>query len=735
MERIGMIDWKIAEYGFNHDKIAFNGNKFLIANGYMGVRGTLEEYGKEQLVAVNLAGLYDQAGTGWRESVNAPNGFFTYLIVDEEICRLPEREPAENCISLDYRNAVFSRKTTWRTPRGSLTVESERFVSLAQPHLALMRYRISSNFHADIELITGIDADVWDINGPHYKNIELSEENGFIKAVGTTSEKEHKICVMESCSINLPSEKKLSIKDKQILRHFCFILKPEHDCVLEKWISVYTSNDTEDYEQKAASLIKEHMMNGYDLTKDAHIRKWEERWKVSEVFIEGDEEAMEALNYSIYHLISVAPRHSKSLSIPARGLSGQVYKGAVFWDTEMFMLDFFLYTDPQVARTLVKYRIDTLEGAKRKAKSYGYDGAFYAWESQETGDDACSDFNVVDVFTKRPLRTYFKDKQIHISSAVVRGIMRYIEMTGDRTILDEGGAETIIECAKFYYSLLIKKLNRNVYELHDVVGPDEYHERVNNNGYTNRMAKYTFDIAVKVLSSLKNLSPETVRKIKGKYKISQLLKDFADASKHIYIPGPDENGIIEQFDGYMKLEDVTIEEVRSRLLDPKEYWGGANGVASHTKIIKQADVVTWLAMFPGDFPREILLANWKYYEPRTEHGSSLSACMYGLLACRCGMPEKAVPFFMKSARADLDGTGKEWAGLIYIGGTHQAAAGGAYMTAVNGFGGIYVENGELKAKPQLPPNWKKLRFSVCYQGKLYQVEADSEGGVSIERKA
>ena len=147
-----MIDWKITERGFYPEKIAFNGTKFLIANGYMGVRGTLEEFTKDQLVAVNLAGLYDQVGNGWRESVNAPNGFFTYLIVDEEICRLPECEPSEHSVSLDYRKGIFSRKTTWKTPRGSLTV-NERFESLAQPHLALMKYKICPIF-ADIELIT-----------------------------------------------------------------------------------------------------------------------------------------------------------------------------------------------------------------------------------------------------------------------------------------------------------------------------------------------------------------------------------------------------------------------------------------------------------------------------------------------------------------------------------------------------------------------------------------------------
>ncbi|NLU51257.1 MAG: glycoside hydrolase family 65 protein [Clostridiaceae bacterium] len=729
-----MINWKIEETGFNADKIASNGNKYLVGNGYMGIRGTLEEYEKEHLVAVNLAGIYDKVGDGWRESLNAPNGLYTVIRVDEEEYRLPNSDPLEHLVSLDYRRALFSRKTTWKTPRGKVTVESERFASLSEPHLLTMKYTIKADFHADIELRTGIDGDVWDINGPHYDNLSLIEDDGLIKVIGTTHEKGDKVCVTEGCNYNFTCEKNLTVDGKRILRHFSFITKPGISYEITKFISVYTSVDTPDFEKEAKQLVKECIEKGYAFLKDQHVKKWEEKWSVSEVVIDGDDDAMEALNYSLYHLHSIAPRHSESLSIPARGLSGQTYKGAVFWDTEMFMLDFFLYTEPRVAKTLLKYRIDTLNGAKEKARSYGYDGAFYAWESQEGGFDACSDYNVVDVFTGRPMRTYFKDKQIHISSAIVHGIMRYFELTQDKSILEEGGAETIIECAKFYYSLLLKKVNGQFYELHDVVGPDEYHERVNNNGYTNRMAKYTFDMAVKIIDSLDGFNPEAAKHIRDMYPVDDLKKKFSDASSHIYIPQPDKEGVIEQFDGYKKLEDVSVETLKSRLLHEKEYWGGAYGVAAHTKVIKQADVVTWLTLFPEDFPEDILLKNWNYYEPRTEHGSSLSACMYALLACRCGMPEKAYPYFMKSATADLTGTGKQWAGLIYIGGTHPAAAGGAYMTAINGFGGVSFENGELKAKPQLPPSWNKLSFKIIHLGKLYQVEATKEGAVIKECK-
>lgn len=216
--------------------------------------------------------------------------------------------------------------------------------------------------------------------------------------------------------------------------------------------------------------------------------------------------------------------------------------------------------------------------------------------------------------------------------------------------------EMVIECAKFYRSLLIRKADSSLYEIHDVVGPDEYHERVNNNAYTNRMAKFVFD---------------TVLELSDKYPLDNKLKEMLqDSSKNILIKKPNENGVIEQFDGYFKLEDVSVETVRSRLINPKEYWGGAYGVASNTQVIKQADIVAMLSMFKNDYTKDIMETNLKYYEPRTEHGSSLSACMYSLLACYTNNPEIAYPMFMKSAKTDLTKGGKEWLGLIYIGGTH-----------------------------------------------------------------
>lgn len=719
-----MREWILREEQFTAENIAACGNRYFCGNGYLGIRGTLEEYGKEQLAAVNLAGIYDKVGDGWREPLNAPNPLYTRIKVDGVLLSLPETEPERHVQEVDYRHGLVKRMTVYKVQRGTITVEAERFAHMQKKHLVCMRYKVTTDFHADVEVLTGIDADVWDINGPHYDAIELRAGGSMLLVNAVTHEKKDKVAVAEQYGTKACHELKNKEEEKKVLHRISYVSDVNEPVVIEKRMTVYTTNDVADPKAAAEEELLNAAGEEYDTLRREHMDAWEALWNCAEVEIEGDETAEQAINYSLYHLMSIAPSHSRSQSIPARGLSGQTYKGAVFWDTEMFMLDFFLNTNPAVAKTLLRYRIDTLPGARKKAESYGYEGAFYAWESQEGGFDACSDYNVTDVFTGRPMRTYFKDKQIHISAAIVYGIMRYVEMTGDGSLLAEGGAKTIVECAKFYDSLLVKRVHGEKYELWDVIGPDEYHERVNNNGYTNRMAKFVLEQAAELLRDGAGGNPVADLE---EYDREELAERFWQDAQNLYLQKPDEDGVIEQFDGYRKLEDIPLEAVRARLLNEKEYWGGAYGVAADTRIIKQADVVTWLVMFPEDFPEEIKWKNWCYYEPRTEHGSSLSACMYSILACVCGRPVEAYPFFLKSAQADMKGGGKEWAGAVYIGGTHPAAAGGAYMTVVKGFGGVYTENGKIKAKPQLPPGWRKLRFRMYYQNECYEITETPDG--------
>ncbi len=671
---------KIVEKDYNADRLSL-GDRLLIGNGAFGFRGTLDEQRKDVCAGLTTAGFYDQS-EGWREPVNMPNPLYSALLVEGQ---LPEKVLShEECLHLD--TGSYSRKTVYAVGKGKITLESERFFSQSDHRLLFGSYRVSTTLAVDVSILSGIDWDVWNISGKHFDIIRQTENPTAVFGL-TTEGKRLSVSLHEKANydgmpvstngiwgkvyrLRLSPEKPFEAKKCAILMHACIT--------------------------KTGEISLE-----FDKNKEENRLWWEKKWRSSRIKLEGDAALQLALDYSIYQLIIYAPREDGA-SISARGLSGQTYKGAVFWDTEMFMLPFYTVTDPDTARHLMRYRIKTLAGAREKAAAYGYEGAFYAWESHEDGQDACSDFNVVDVFTGRPVRTYFKDKQIHISADVAVAMFKYMKQTGSWDLLSEGALDVLFETSMFYVSYAYFNLRKNRYELLDVIGPDEYHERVNNNAYTNYMAHETAQNFLEALKIYKKRFSKEYALFAKAHKGD--IEDIRHFAEYLYMPQPDENGVIEQFDGYYKLEDVSVDTVRSRLVNPQEYWGGSGGVATATKVIKQADVVTLLCVLPERFSKEVKTANYDYYLPYTEHGSSLSASMYGLCACMIGRPQEAMELFQKTASIDLIGGGKKYAGKIYIGGTHPAACGGAWMMAALGF-----------ARYGLPAKIKAISFS-CEKG-------------------
>jgi nigerose phosphorylase len=702
--------WHFSVDAFHAEDIALNGNRFMLGNGYLGYRGTLEEFGGEQLVGCMLNGVYDQAPGKWREPVNAPNGWFVRI---EGLGGILYHEQV-----LDMRQASMSRRTVYASASGPVTVTTRRFVSQDDVHLLCLEYSIRADAVCQLTVHTGIDTDVWDINGPHLGESEFEHRDGILGVVTKTRELGIRVAVCEAIDCEAETV------TREGARAIALDLEPGTVRTFRKYVSVFTSLDGEgDPAESARESCERAKETGYEALLARHSTCWDAIWDRCDVRIDGDDEAQFALRYSLYHLQLAAPRHSGRVSIPARGLSGQVYKGAVFWDTEMFMTPVFSMTEPQVARNLILYRYHTLDGARRKAAEYGFRGAFYAWESQETGDDACTHFNVTDVFTGRPMRTYFRDKQIHISADIAYAIRQYLSQTGDRSILSDGAAEIVAECARFLHSYACYKPNRDRFELHDVTGPDEYHERVNNNAFTNRMAKFALDTALELLAILKLESQESHDELESRIHFEAELEEWRKMSAGLHVPGPDPaTGIIPQFDGYGRMEDVSLSELKGRVLDPNEYLGGGNGLASQTKILKQADVILMLNLFPDDHPEETVRANWEYYEPRTEHGSSLSACAYAMVAARTGNPDWAYDYFMKTATVDLTGNSKQFVGPLYIGGTHPAANGGAWMSAVFGFAGLRADEGGISLHPRLPSHWKGMEFHAEWRGTRHLIK-------------
>lgn len=650
----------ITEQGFDKSKIVSNGNKFLLGNGYLGYRGTLDEFTSRECVGLNLAGVYDGVAGKWRETVNAFNPFYLVTYVDGEPLTVFSKAQVKHETKLDLQRGIFKRQTVFDVGGKRIELNCERFVNYSEKNNLCSRVRLRSDSDVCLRLKAGVDVNVWELNGPHYKQVCVSSDKQSITARAITQESHIPVKVV--CGYSLP----LADFDGSC-GYIDVNLKACQTVVLDRVAYVLTGVES------AGDC-------DYDKALSRHLDAFASAWRIARLPIANDERANVALEYSIYHLLILAPKGD--YSIAARGLSGQTYKGAVFWDTEIFMLPFYLENFPQCAKNLIKYRIRTLPHARQKARFYGYSGAFYAWESQD-GYDACSDFNVTDVFTHRPVRTYFKDKQIHISADVAYAVLNYYYKTGDDELMLDGGLQTVLECSEFARTYSYYNHVKGRYELLDVIGPDEYHERVNNNAYTNYMFYKT---------TLDGLS--LARQLQAKYpkKLAQVLSQFDDGvlsrlenwANKLYLPQPNDNGVIEQFDGYFTLEDVDVDEVRSRLVNPREYWGGSNGVASATRVIKQADVIMLFNLYPELFPLDVQRVNYEFYLPYTEHGSSLSHCAYALTACRIGKKEDAYKAFLNSAEIDLNGGGKQWAGEVYIGGTHPAASGGAWIVATRG---------------------------------------------------
>jgi kojibiose phosphorylase len=719
--------WIVSAESFvnESESIMRNGNVYQLANGYMGYRGTLDEFGPNEKVGITLAGIFDQVGDAWREPVNAPNGGYTVASLDGAKLTARGSRMRHHSSRLHLDCALFERVSRFKVRGKSVTVSSIRFLSAATPNLGVIKYSVCCDRTAKVALRTGIDYNIWDLNGPHLVNIKTAVRGPVLAVQGITHEMRKQVVVAEAVDLAY-GEERHEVKDRRHLRVARFTAEAGVTYTFHKYFAVFTENDTVGgpvLDAAVETVLKAKAL-GYEGCLAQHRSEWEKKWERCDVEIEGDDEAQRALRYSIFQLLMVAPTEGSTNSIAARALSGQVYKGAIFWDTEMFMFPFFLHTYPEKAVELMRYRIRTLDGARRKAKTEGpgYRGAFYAWESQETGDDACSYFNVGDPITGRDLRTHFRDKQVHISGDVAIAMWDYFKITGDDRLLLEGGAEVILECARFYVSYAYFKKDKGRYEILDVIGPDEYHERVNNNAFTNMVVKETFAVANAVVEYLKLRHPDEYTRLAKKIGIEPELEAFAEGSERLFMPGPDSRtGIIEQFDGYGRLRDASVSELKAKKLHPNEYLGAGQGLAVETKVIKQADVVMMLNLFRDRFSTEVKKANWEYYEPFTEHGSSLSACAYAMVATEFGNLEFAYHYFLKTAKIDLEAKYKMYVGNVFTGGSHPAANGGAWMTAVFGFAGLHADETRVSINPRLFAKWRSLRFKLAYKGDLFQI--------------
>ncbi|MEM9516979.1 MAG: glycosyl hydrolase family 65 protein [Actinomycetota bacterium] len=686
------------------------GSNFMVGNGYLGYRGTRPDQRATDFVACVVSDTYDMADGVWRELCTVPNALYVAIRLDGEPLTIDLDQPAE----VEYTLATAEVTQRWRatTSAGeSASVSVRRFASLDDLHVVMQQITVIPDRDGPIiEFDRTIDTDVWSLNGTHLVEIEPQGDHE-VRAVTGEGAIEIRVARRDIVEIGAASGTIISA------------------------MGVASSNDDLNgvtpharARESAASAVA----LGYREALTASAEHWTRFWAHSDVQVSGDDAAQAALRFSLLHNRIATPAHTDRLPIGARGLSCQAYQGAAFWDQEMFNLPAFLHTEPDVARNILVYRWRTLDGARRKARRLGYEGAYFAWISGTTGDELCPDFFFTDVLSGRPIRNHFNVWQMHVSPDIAHAVWRYWEATHDLDFLADYGAEIVFEVARFLRSFVKYDEVRERYENIRLLGPDEWHENVDNNAYTNRLTQMTLDHALAIDELLATQRPSDREQLHTRLALNDSdLAAWRRIRDHIYIAEPEpDTGLIEAFDGFFELEDVLPSEVRSRLIDPSEYWGWPNGVAVHTQVSKQPDVVQLFAV-DHTHPLDVQRANYDYYEPRCAKGSSLSHSVHAMVATRLAALDptyllRAERDFFDTATIDLLATQHAAVGGTFIGGIHTAATAGAYNVAVYGFGGVAIENGTVRLDPVLPATWTELRFRLAVWGQRLDVVVDSQ---------
>ncbi len=670
--------------------------------------------------ATFVHGVYDAARNVNTELANVADWLPLTVILNGERFSMNRGTIEGYCRTLNMRNGLLTRTVHWRSPSGErATLIFERFASLAQPHLLCLRCRVCPEFEGTIEFRTGIEGHTDNLGVTHFNWVDqgVRDSTAFLRT--RTRQSNIEIAYALQALLTSGKETERAYWDAEctpwiVVKAYA---KPHEEIILDKRVTLYTSREVPADKVVLIAVDSLHTAPEWDAALEENEKAWNHDWERTDVLIEGDNDAQRALRFNIFELLIAAPRHDARVSIGAKTLSGFGYRGHVFWDTEIFMLPPFTLTYPDIARNLLEYRYGTLEGARQKARSNGFEGAQFAWESADTGEEVTPTW-IPDTHDRVKLvRIWTGEIEIHISADIAYAVHQYWLATGDDKWMIEKGAELILDTAKFWGSRAEYNAKADRYEYNNVIGPDEYHDHVNNNAYTNEMARWNLRTAFEVLDWLRKVAPGQADSLISKLDLTPTrLAHWADVIEKMYVPML-ESGLIEQFDGYFALKDVDLKSLDPRVHSAQHILG-IDGV-NKTQIIKQPDVLMLLFLLRNQYSDEIIRINYDYYTPRTDHahGSSLGPAIQSIMACEVGEPVQAYTEFWRAARADLyDVRGNAGDGI------HGASAGGVWQSVILGFAGLHISNEGWTMNSRLPHDWRRLAFKFFYHNSQVSVD-------------
>jgi len=732
--------WKIIEEGFEKKRSRISESMFCLANEFMGIRGYFEEgYSGNRLLGSYFNNLYEEMeAQHWQLfkgmvtrvcfGVNSVDWLYTRIDLDGEQLDLTKCEFYDFKRVLDMKKGILTREFIWKTKTGKeLKVSFLRFLSMDRPNMGFQKIAFEPlNFSGNVHVQSGLDysilheiAEGWNQvetsdsefkpRGKNFWTLEKAEYNGDgISAMGKTIKSGHLLF----SSFRLYSDKKLDTsfirQDKLAVLSFSLELEKGEISFIEKSVVNYweKSEDSDSVWSKGNRLKSEYSRISLDEALKAQEEYWEKAWNNIDIKIDGDDDNQQGVRFSIFSLFSTYHGFDPNLNIPCKGLTAEVYHGQVFWDTESYCMPFYIFNNPKAAKNLLLYRYKYLPQACERAKQLDCEGARYPMCTLD-GTESCATWQ-------------HGDFEIHVSAAVSYAVWLYDKLCDDKEFLYNQGIELLMQISRYYANRgEFSPLNGD-FGLYGVMGPDEYHMNVNNNAYTNVMAKKTFEFTLEVIERMKTEAPDLLRRVSEKVGLRDgETEDWRKKARLMRIPMDRETGLIEQHDGYFDLPEVDVKNIPESQIPIYKHWAYVR--IFRYNMIKQPDVLLLPFFFSTDYTPEQKRINYEYYEARCIHESSLSPSIHSILAAELGKKDEAYGFFKYMARLDLDNYNKNTDQ-----GLHVTSMSGAWLNMVYGFGGLRTDGDVLIFKPSIPDKWNSFSFKLQYKGSLLMVNVGRE---------
>ena len=729
-------EWKIIETRFEPERGRDSESIFALGNGMMGQRANFEEtYSGDTLQGTYVAGIYypDKTVVGWWKNgypdyfakvPNAPSWTGIIVRIDGEELDLAVCKIKSFRRELDMKEGVLTRTFTAVMPSGrQAEVTAKRFVSMSQPERAAISYSVRiTGGGGTAEIIPWLNADVYNEDANYDEKFwenESAEHDGPGAVVVAQTRKTAFVVAtaMENTfTVNgKPAKNKASITTAVTRAHCTFKSAYADGDTFEvkKYVAVLSSfnHPAEGLAAKAMVIAGEAAKKGFEAMLRDHMKAWEKKWEHGDIVIKGDIAAQQGIRFNIFQLNQTYTGEDPRLNIGPKGFTGEKYGGSTYWDTEAFAFPFYLSTaDTHVARNLLLYRYKHLEKAIENAGKLGFSGgaALYPMVTMN-GEECHNEWEI----------TF---EEIHRNGAIAFAIFNYVRHTGDQDYLAGYGLEVLIAISRFWAQRCNWSDEKKKYVILGVTGPNEYENNVNNNWYTNTLARWTLRYTASSLELLRTSNPVRFNGILTRTKLSpeKEISQWNEIIRNIYLPEHHDLGVFLQQDGFMdKVQQTTAD------LDPAErplnqHWSWDRILRS--VFIKQADVLQGIYLFEDEFDEDTIRRNFDFYEPRCVHESSLSPSIHAVLAARLHDTDRAYTLYLRTARLDLDDYNRE-----VKDGLHITSMAGTWLSIVEGFGGMRIHNDRVCFNPVMPGAWSSYSFIIRFRNNPLRVEVDRSG--------